>query len=116
MQDKVNSLDDLKWSASHQIGDIRISIIQGKGCHGKRRGDTFEVLLWDNNGDIPLSDDTIGCYLSAQDVIDLIDLIQHFDDRDKKGLMKKLAKINKHPYRTFADYQRDMYPKAMESV
>lgn len=105
MKFKVNSLDDLKWSASHQIGDIRISIIQGKGCHGKRRGDTFEVLLWDNDGDIPLSDNTIGDYFSAQDVLDLFDSISNWTYTPKSRV-----------YNSWADYQRDLYPNALCNV
>ena len=79
MQDKVNSLDDLKWSARHQIGDITISIVQGKGVQGSRNGNNFEVLVWDSDGNIPLSDSDIGSYMSWYEVRDLINCIREWD-------------------------------------
>ena len=106
-------MDDLHWQATHQIGDITISIVQGNGCQGSRSSDTFEVLVWDSDGNIPLSDYDVGSYLSWQDVVDLIDLIKRFDDTDKKGAIKKIAEEAGMTYRTFADYQRGMYPNAL---
>jgi len=73
---KIEDLDDLRWRAEHQIGDITISMIQGKGCYGKRHSNTFEVLLWDSNGNISLGDNDIGEYLSADEVIKLIHSLQ----------------------------------------
>jgi len=102
MQDKVNSLDDLKWSARHQIDDITISIVQGKGVQGSRAGNTFEVLLWDSDGTIPLSDNDVGGYLSDQDVLDLFDSISNWNYNPKS-----------RAYKSWAYYQRMLYPNAL---
>ncbi len=103
MQDKVNSLDDLKWSARHQIGDITISIVQGKGVQGSRAGNTFEVLAWDSDGTIPLSDSDVGSYFSDQDVLDLIHCISNWSYSPKgRGV-----------YNTWAYYQRNLFPNAL---
>ena len=72
---KVDTLDDLHWKAYHKIGDISISIIQGKGCHGSRAKNNFEVLVSDSKGDIPLDDDNIGSYYTEKQVVNLINLI-----------------------------------------
>lgn len=130
----IDSVDDLKWSASHQIGDIKISIIQGDGCYGSRDLNTFEVMVWDSNGDIPLSDNTIGSHFRWGAIKDLFYLIRYFDKTRLRA--KRIGVINKIPLGTpidcpsnmgkitsknaqssFANYQRHiMYPKAMELV
>jgi len=90
---RVEDLDDLKWSSSYQIGDIMISMIQGKGCYGRRHSNTFEVLVWDSNGNIPLGFNDIGEYMSEGEVIELINLIKNF----------------KHGDKTWAEYQRHLW-------
>lgn len=86
----VQELDDLKWSARHQIGDITISMVQGKGVHGSRQKNNFEVLIWDNDGDIPLSESDIGYYMSWQELTTLMNTIQRW----------------KHPTQSWAEFQR----------
>lgn len=93
----ITNMDDLHWQASYQVDDINISIVQGNGCQGSRSSNTFEVLLWDDIGNIPLSDYDIGSYLSWQDVVDLISSIKHWDGRTQ----------------TWADHQRSLYPNAL---
>jgi hypothetical protein len=90
MQDKVNSLDDLKWSSSHKVGDITISIIQGKGCVGKRLSRTFEVWIWDSIGDIPYKGQFDAEMTTDPFVIydcDLLDLIKQIE-LDPQGWVK----------------------------
>jgi len=99
----ITSVDDLHWQATYQVNDINISIVQGNGCQGSRSSDTFEVLLWDDIGNIPLSDYDVGSYLSWQDVVDLISSI-----KDSYGIGTKW----KHAI-TFADRQRSLYPNAL---
>jgi len=79
VKDRVVSADDLLWSSSVQIRDINLSIIQGKDTYGSRDSNTFEVLVWDSNGNIPLSDSDIGSYMSWYEVRDLINCIREWD-------------------------------------
>lgn len=99
----ITNMDDLHWQATYQVNDINISIVQGNGCQGSRSSNTFEVLLWDDIGNIPLSDYDVGSYLSWQDVVDLISSI-----KDSYGIGTKW----KHAI-TFADHQRSLYPNAL---
>jgi len=77
--DRVVSADDLLWSSSVQIRDINLSIIQGKDTYGSRDSNTFEVLVWDSNGNIPLGHSDIGSYMSWYEVRDLINCIREWD-------------------------------------
>jgi hypothetical protein len=63
----VNSLNDLKFHARHEIGNISISLIQGAGCYGNFPS-SFEVLVWDEEGDIPLQngDNVLGWQTEAE--------------------------------------------------
>jgi hypothetical protein len=79
VKDRVVSADDLLWSSSVQIRDINLSIIQGKDTYGSRYSNTFEVLVWDSSGNIPLSDSDIGSYMSWYEVRDLINCIREWD-------------------------------------
>lgn len=90
---RVEDLDDLKWSTKYEIGDTTISIIQGKGCFGKRHSNTFEVLVWDSDGNIPLGFNEIGEYMSEDEVVELINSIKKF----------------KHGDKTWAEYQRHIW-------
>lgn len=94
--DRVVSADDLSWSSSVQIRDISLSVIQGKGTHGSRDSNTFEVLAWDSNGNIPLSDSDIGSYMSWYGVRDLINCIREWDG--------------------WASHQRNLFPNALCNV
>ena len=91
----ITSMDDLHWKASHEIGDVSLSIIQGDGCQGKRNSDTFEVLAWDSKGNIPLSDYEVASYFSTKDVLKLINCISNWEDKTT----------------SWATYQREFYPK-----
>lgn len=86
----IQELDDLRWSAKHHIGDITISMVQGKGVHGSRQKNNFEVLIWDNDGDIPLSESDIGYYMSWQELTTLMNTIKTW----------------KHPTKSWAEFQR----------
>lgn len=78
---KLDTLDDLHWKAHHKIGDISISIIQGKGCYGKRSSNSFEVLVSDSKGNIPLDDNDIGSHYTEKQVVNLINLIDRVNAR-----------------------------------
>ena len=88
-------MDDLHWQASYQVNDINISIVQGNGCQGSRSSNTFEVLLWDDIGNIPLSDYEVASYFSTKDVLKLINCISNWKDKTT----------------SWATYQREFYPK-----
>ena len=130
----IDNVEDLKCSARHQIGDIKISIIQGDGCYGSRDLNTFEVMVWDSNGDIPLSHSGIGSHFRWDDIKDLFYLIRYFDRKRLRAT--RIQNINKmklgvpitcpsnmgeitsdNAQSSFANYQRHiMYPKTMELV
>src|SRR6056300_488589 len=97
----IDNVDDLKWSAKHQIGDVTISIIQGDGCYGSRDLNTFEVYAWDSDGDIPLSDSTIGSHFRWSAIKDLFYLIRYFDKTRLRA--KRIGVINKIPLGTPID-------------
>ncbi|MDG1089556.1 MAG: hypothetical protein P8P37_01660 [Candidatus Marinimicrobia bacterium] len=93
----IKNMDDLHWQATHQINDITISIVQGNGCQGSRSSDTYEVLVWDSDGNIPLSDLDIGSYMAEGEVITLIRAISNWN----------------HAKKSWAEYQRQYFPNAL---
>ena len=96
----VQELDDLTWSAKHQIGGISISMVQGKGVYGSREKNTFEVLVWDHNGNIPLSESDIGCYMSWQELTTLMNTIQTW----------------KHPTQSWGEFQRSYWASKKDFI
>ena len=93
----IRSMDDLHWQATHQINGINISLIQGNGCQGSRVSNTYEVLVWDSDGNIPLSDFDIGSYMAEGEVITLIRAISNWNNSKK----------------SWAEYQREYFPNAL---
>lgn len=89
----INKIDQLSWSARHRIGSIVLSILQGEGCVGKKKLNTYEVYASDHFGAIPLFKSSIHASYTEKELIILIKTIANFDG-DWAEHMRTLSEAN----------------------
>lgn len=89
----VDKIDQLSWSARHRIGNIVLSILQGEGCVGKKKLNTYEVYASDHFGEIPLFKSSVGASYTEKELMNLIKMIAKFDG-DWAEHMRTISEAN----------------------
>jgi hypothetical protein len=89
----VDKIDQLSWSARHRVGNIVLSILQGEGCVGKKKLNTYEVYASDHFGEIPLFKSSVGASYTEKELISLIKMIANFDG-DWAEHMRTISEAN----------------------